>query len=75
MMEWSQEHKDWVGPQSYSSNNTLENMIYTTIQANMQETLFYLFSCKKFFLALIFWITKLYLNRVTKVGVLQVFPS
>jgi hypothetical protein len=53
-MAWSQEHKDQVGRQTYSSNNTLANMIYTTIQANMQETLFYLFSCKKFLLALIF---------------------
>jgi hypothetical protein len=47
-------HKDQVGPQTYSSNNTLVNMNYPTIHANMQETIFYLPSCKKFLLALIF---------------------
>jgi hypothetical protein len=49
-------------------------MIYTTINANMHETLFYLVGCEKFLLALIFCITQLCLNMVTKVGVLQVSP-
>jgi hypothetical protein len=29
-MALSQEYKDCVGPQTYSSNNTLANIIYTT---------------------------------------------
>jgi hypothetical protein len=40
--------------QTHPSNNTLANKIFTTIQANTQETLFDLSSCKKFLLALIF---------------------
>jgi hypothetical protein len=36
------------------SNNTLANQIPTTIKANKKELLFYLSSCKKFLLALIF---------------------
>jgi hypothetical protein len=36
MMALSQENKDCVGPQKYSSNNTLAKIIYTAIQANIQ---------------------------------------
>jgi hypothetical protein len=64
-------HKDWVGSISASTRNTLTSMIYTTIKANMHETIFYLVSYKKFLLALIFYLTQLCLNTVTKVGVSQ----
>jgi hypothetical protein len=43
-----------VGPHTYSSIQTLQPRFFTTIWANIQETLFYLSTGKKFLLALIF---------------------
>jgi hypothetical protein len=57
-MAGSLDHKNWAGPQTHPLNNTLANKSFTTIQANTQETLFYLSCCKKFLLALIFELPK-----------------
>jgi hypothetical protein len=43
--------------QSYASNNTLTNMVYTTIKANLHEALFNLVSCNKFFVGPHFCLT------------------
>jgi hypothetical protein len=41
-MAWSLDHRNWVGPQTHPANNTLANKIFTTIQADTQESLFFL---------------------------------
>jgi hypothetical protein len=74
MMAWSQDHKDCVGPQTYSSNNTLANInLHNNPCKHTGNTILFI-KFQKVFVGPHFCITKLRLNKVTKVGVLQLFP-
>jgi hypothetical protein len=71
---WSQEHKGCVGPPAYSSIHTLANkIVHNKLGKHTKNYILFIWLQKKF-VGPHFCITKLHLNKVTKVGVLQLFP-
>jgi hypothetical protein len=71
-MVWSQEHKkNWVGPHIYSSKlNSWKHNLHNKPCKHAGNNIF-IYLSTIFFVGPHFCTTKLCLNRVTKVGVLQ----